>query len=171
MNRKTITIKLKEQDYIFSERNNEDVDIFSIQEKIRKKKIAFIQENVNEDNQLPMLIAEMDKFYKDKDIIQYLANDPEEKFKAGFNSFKIVNVGVSFDQFKELAKDKIDEILKLIAKLEGENDKDLLSDLDTYLNQNQNITLEEFIKKLNIQKTKDLAVIVKGLIDKKKITQ
>lgn len=170
MKRKTINIKLNEQDFLFSERNREDVDMFAIQEKIRKKKIEFIQNNVNEENQLPLLIAEMDKFYKDRDIIQYLASDPEEKFKAGYNSFKLGNPQISFEQFKDLAKDKIDEILKLVTKLEGDNDKEMLDDLDNYLNQHNRLTLEEFAKKLNPQRVKELAQIVKSLLNKKKVT-
>lgn len=126
MERKSITIKVGESEYIFSERNREDVCLSALQERIRAKKFKFIQENVKDsENQLALLMDEMNKFYSKKEIALYIFSDTEELYKSAFDSFKLGQPMISFEDFKKKIPGKdLMNIVELINKLEApEEDK------------------------------------------------
>jgi hypothetical protein len=126
MERKSITIKVGESEYIFSERNREDVCFSALQERIRARKFKFIQENVKDsENQLALLMDEMKKFYNKNEIALYIFSDTEELYKSAYDSFKLRQPIISFEEFKKKISEKeIMNIVELINKLEApEEDK------------------------------------------------
>jgi hypothetical protein len=131
--RKEFPYKLTDgKEYIFSERNKEDVDIYAIRERFRKHNFRFIQENVtNPDDRLSLLMHESHKDYqmphKDEltgvtlpgDLGYYMSFDPEEQKYSLYDSFKIKNPDVKFDEFvKILPEDDMKGMIKLLNEIE-----------------------------------------------------
>ena len=120
MNRKTVVIKLKDgNSYKFSERNREDVDYLRYQDKVRAHRINFIQDNIkNTDSQLALIMVEMNKIYSEQDVNMFIVSNKDEIKSLAFDSFKIYNPLISFEQFCELLPDNLEGIIQIISKLE-----------------------------------------------------
>jgi hypothetical protein len=135
MNRKTFPYVLADgKEYLFSERNREDVDYFSYQEALREYNMKLIQRIVEDtDERIPMMMSEMNKTYSDLQIGVFINSNNEMKLKLIYNSFKIENPSVTFEQFKELVElSSATELLKLINELERDEpayDEDVCKEL------------------------------------------
>jgi hypothetical protein len=135
MIRKTFPFKLKDgKEYVFSERNREDVDYFGYQEALREYNMKFIQKViVDPDERIPMMMSEMNKSYSDIQIGVFINSNNEMKLKLIYNSFKIENADITFEQFKELVEEtSSSELLKLINELERDEpayDEDVCKEL------------------------------------------
>lgn len=138
--RRTIPIILKDKKYTFAERNKDDMDFFSMQEKVRKKRFEFIQTNVKDpDNQVALLMTEINKVYSNTEIGMFIGSDPEELKRICYDSFKIENPEVKFEKFIELLDEGQEQtISKMIFELEAE----------------QQLSPEEIAKELSIDKAK-----------------
>ena len=138
--RRTIPVTLKGKEYTFSERNKDDMDFFSMQEKVRKKRFKFIQENVADpDTQTALLMTEINKIYSNSEIGIFISSDRDELKKICFDSFKIENPDVKFEQFLKLLDEGQEQtISKLIFELETE----------------EHLTPKEIAKELNIDEAK-----------------
>ncbi|RJP64401.1 MAG: hypothetical protein C4539_14575 [Ignavibacteriales bacterium] len=126
MERKSITYKIGESEYIFSERNREDVCLSSLQERVRAQKFKFIQDNVKDgDHQLALLMDEMKKFYSGREIVLYVFSNQDEMYKAAYDSFKLKQPNISFEDFKKKIPEKeIMNIVELVNKLETPEEED-----------------------------------------------
>lgn len=126
LKRKTIKIKLNDgKFYVFSERNKIDNDYYAIQERLREFKIDFIQNKIKDkDNQLALLIAQMNRIYTTEEIAAYVASNKNEQRLACYNSFKIENKKISFEDFnnKLLSDDDVLNTARLIIELEKTED-------------------------------------------------
>lgn len=122
MHRKIINIKIGEKEFTFSERNKEDVDFNALQDKLRAQKFKFIQENVKDaETQIALLSMEMKKVYSAQEIGVFFFSNREEKLKMIFDSFKIANPDVKFEDLKKIIPDAdVDRITKIINELESE---------------------------------------------------
>lgn len=121
MKRREINIELADgKEYTFSERNKEDSDFSALQDRIRKHKIKFIQENVTDpENQSVLMMQQINKFYDAQEVGSYLAGNKEEISRMCYDSFKIKN-DLSYDQFLKLVEGKITTVYKLLNELEKE---------------------------------------------------
>lgn len=123
LDRKTIKLILGDgKSYTFSERYKIDSDYYAIQERLRESKINFIQNNIKDkDDRLALLISQINKVYTPTEIAIYVATNYEEQYKACFNSFKILNEKISFDEFKKLIPiSELSRITQVINELEAE---------------------------------------------------
>lgn len=104
----------------FAERNREDSDFSRLQEGIKKNRFEFIQKNVTDpDNQLPLLLAEMNKIYSPVEMGAFINGNTEEKRRICFDSFKLLNPGVGRDEFnKKFSDADIASIYVLLLELE-----------------------------------------------------
>lgn len=121
MVRKTFTYTLLDgKEYVFSERNREDINFIYFQNQIRAERCKFIRENILDDtDRLALLRLEMDRIYTDIEVGYYIMSNLEELQKLIYSSFKIKNPQISFDDFKKLVDDKIiRELNELIIDLE-----------------------------------------------------
>ncbi len=126
MERKSISYKIGETEYIFSERNREDVSLSSLQEKVRAQKFKFIQENVKDsDQQLALLMDEMKKFYSSREIVLYVFSNQDEMYKAAYDSFKLKQTNIPFEEFKKkIPSGELIKIIELINQLEASETED-----------------------------------------------
>ncbi|RMD50973.1 hypothetical protein D6827_03105, partial [Candidatus Parcubacteria bacterium] len=107
--------------YLFAERNKEDSDYAAIIERLRKKNIRFIQENIpDKEQQLSLMLAEMRRVYSIEEITQYVSTDKYEWLVSAFNSFKINNPDIDLEEFGKLVDmPKLQEIGKILNELEA----------------------------------------------------
>jgi hypothetical protein len=125
MKRKSFKLQLLDgKEYIFSERNMEDLNLAYLQDKIRADKVKFIQENIkNEDLQMPLLMQEMRAMYGAEEMAAYISSHKEEQTIMVYNSFKIENPEVSIEVFKPLVNEPlVQKLEKLIQELEKDED-------------------------------------------------
>lgn len=121
MDRKTFVHKLLDnKEYVFSERNREDINFIYFQNQIRAERCRFINNNITDDtDRLALLRLEMDKIYSDVEIGLFIMGNPEELLKLVYSSFKVKNPQIPFDEFKKLVDDKlVRELNELIVDLE-----------------------------------------------------
>lgn len=138
MTRRTFTQVLKDgKEYVFTERNKEDIDFGYLQEACRKytfKRIAEYEKNalINPEVANDLRYVNFNKIYNDIDISQYIASEPEELLKLVYASFKINNKE-TFDEFKKLVDlQTANSLLRSIGEIEkGDplNDKDCADEL------------------------------------------
>ena len=122
MQRRKIQIKLGEKEYTFSERNKEDVDFNALQDKVRAQKFKFIQENVRDvDNQVALLTLEMRQIYTPEELGQYVFGNKGEQLKMIYDSFKIENPNIKFEEFQQMiSAEEINKIACLVNELESD---------------------------------------------------
>lgn len=121
MDRKSFVYKLADgHEYIFTERNREDINYIHFQNQVRAERFRFINDNTKDDtDRLALLRLEMDKIYSDVEVGLYLMSNPDELVKLVYASFKISNPQIPFESFKSLVNEKIiRELNELIADLE-----------------------------------------------------
>lgn len=123
MQRRDINLTLNGKNYKFSERNLEDSSYAALLSKIRQHRFKFIQENVtDQEDRLAMLMAEMDKVYSNMDVGVYISGSIDEQYKIAYDSFKINNPAILFDEFvKLIPSGELKGIVELIYKLERED--------------------------------------------------
>lgn len=122
---RTIQIKLNDgKDYTFSERYKIDNDFFAFQERLRKSKIKFIQENIlDKDDRLALLVQQMNKIYSTAEVASYISSSKEEQYLSLYNSFKIKNKEIGIDEFKKLVPEfELSNILQIVTALEAEDE-------------------------------------------------
>ena len=123
MNRRAVLIKLTDgKEYKFSERNREDKSLDIYEERLREQRIKFIQRNVlNEDVQLPLMLAEMNKIYTTEQLGRFLSGNKDALKQIAYDSFKIANPDIKYEAFAELLPDDmIKHVNTLISELENE---------------------------------------------------
>lgn len=138
MERKTATMVLNDgREYVFSERNREDVNLTSLQNKYRASRIKQIKEihSAKEDLELrdALIFQEWGRMYAESEVWKYVVDDADEKLKLVYASFKINNPAIDLDSFKKLVDNRlVDKLLIAINKLEQEDpalDDDVVREL------------------------------------------
>jgi hypothetical protein len=125
MRRREIGVKLNDgKSYQFSERNRSDSNYGELQERIRKYKVAFIQENIRDkEDRLSMLLAEIGRVYSAPQVAVFVNGNYDEKLRIVYDSFKVRNEGISFEEFRGLMKGvDLEEVKELITGLEEEDE-------------------------------------------------
>lgn len=123
--RRNIPVKLLDgKEYLFSERNKEDSDFEALQDKLRKHTLRLIQESVtNPEERLILLAHELRHEYSIESVITHLMSSTDALLSIAFDSFKIANPGIGFEEFKKIfPMDDLKVLSDLIFQLEG-NDK------------------------------------------------
>lgn len=127
MDRKTATYPLLDGKlYTFSERNREDISFTTLQNKYRAARIKAIKEthNTKEEAQFAeyLMIQEWSRIYYEQEVWKFVLDDPDERKRLVYASFKIANPDITFDDFRKLVDEKtIEVLLKGIAELEQED--------------------------------------------------
>lgn len=124
MKRKSIKIKLADgKQYIFAERNKEDIDISYMQEALRESVFDRLKK-YQEDKRITEAMADdlryvnFSKIFTDADINAYIASTPAEIFKLVYASFKIENKSTLDEFIKLVDLPKAKKILNDINELE-----------------------------------------------------
>jgi len=127
MDRKTAIYPLLDgKDYTFSERNREDINYTQLQNKYRASRIKAIKETHSSKDEQEfaqyLIIQEWGRVYYDQEVWKFILDDPEERKRLVYASFKIANADVTFDDFKKLVDEKtVDALIKAVAELEQED--------------------------------------------------
>jgi hypothetical protein len=108
-----------------------------LQNKYRASRIKAIKEThcTKEEAQFAeyLMIQEWGRVYYEQEVWKFVLDDPEERKRLVYSSFKIANPGISFDDFKKLVDERtIDVLIKGIAELEQEDpalDDDVVKEL------------------------------------------
>ena len=140
MERKTAIFFLNDgKEYVFSERNREDINYNEMQNRFRAHRIRQIKEVHADDKDFAqyLIIQEWGRLYYEQEVWKFILNDFEEKIKLVYASFKIENPSITIEEFRNLVDSKlIDELTKGISDLE----------------QDEPIPDDEVIKELKIKK-------------------
>jgi len=131
MKRKTFAYPLLDGNtYIFSERNQEDVDYSLLQDKVRKSKVDWAVQNlrkIDEDLCNGIIMQQVNMVYDAQQIMIYIASNPEEIIKLVYSSFKLKNTK-DYEEFKKLIDlpmgKKLLEMINDIEKTEELPDKE-----------------------------------------------
>lgn len=121
MERKEFSFQLNDgKNYIFSERNIQDISIEGLQEKLRAKRTKFINQNVpDREDRFGLLMNEMQAIYNQQQINIFLSEDYAVQKELIYSSFKIKNPEISFPDFEKLVDvGSIRHLLKLVNELE-----------------------------------------------------
>lgn len=121
MERRNFSFRLIDgKDYLFSERNIEDISIEGLQEKIRAKKTKFINQNVpDRDDRFGLLMNEMQTVYNQQQVNLFLSEDFQIQKELVYSSFKVKNPEISFSDFEKLVDaGTIRQLQKLINEIE-----------------------------------------------------
>lgn len=136
MERRTAIFFLSDgKEYEFAERNREDINYTQLQNKFRASRIRQIQDVHKDDKEFCqyLIIQEWGRMYYEQEVWRFILDDPEEKIKLVFASFKICNPDVSIDDFRKLVTPKIiDDLLKGIGDLEQDEpalDEEVIKEL------------------------------------------
>lgn len=124
MDRREISITLKDgNSYLFCERNRIDSDYYALEQRLRASNLELITNTIkNEEDRLPMLIAETKRFYTPQDVMVF-ANSYNEKLRIAWDSFKIKNKSF-LDEFEKLIDDKIlNKIIESVNAIENDDIK------------------------------------------------
>lgn len=127
MDRKTAVYPLLDGNvYIFSERNREDINYTTLQNKYRASRIKQIKEihGTKEESEFAqyLIIQEWGRVYYEQEVWKFILDDPDERKKLVYASFRINNPDIPFEQFEKLVDAKlIDNLLKAIAELEQDD--------------------------------------------------
>lgn len=127
MERKSATMVLNDgKEYTFSERNREDVNLTTLQNKYRASRIKQIKEVHSAKDELELrdalIFQEWGRMYVDSEVWKFVIDDPEAKMKLVYASFKIANPAINIEAFEKLVDDRlIDKLLIAINKLEQED--------------------------------------------------
>lgn len=127
MDRRTATFPLKDgKDYTFSERSREDINYTALQNKFRASRIKQIKEvhcdPAEKEFRDYLIMQEWSRIYYDQEVWKFVLDDPDEKLKLVYASFKITNPDITQDDFAKLVDGKIvDQLLKGIGELEQED--------------------------------------------------
>lgn len=127
MDRKTATYPLLDgKDYIFSERNREDINYTLMQNRYRAARIKEIKSIITDPADIELrdglIFNEFSKAYDSNEVFRYIEDDPEMKLNLVYSSFKIKNQGVTIEDFRKLVNDSvIQKLLKAINELEQED--------------------------------------------------
>jgi len=119
--RKEIKVKLADgKEYLFSERNKEDVDYSVLQDKVRATRFKFLQENIpNEERLLTLLMFESKRVYSESEIRLFLFSNNDELRRFAYDSFKVKNNSIPFEDFKKLLPvEDVPKVIKIINLLE-----------------------------------------------------
>ena len=128
--RRNIPVKLNDgKEYLFSERNKEDSDFAALQDRVRKHNMRLIQDSVTDpEERLTLLAAEMRREYSIQMVLTHIMSDTRELLRIAYDSFKIENKGIDFNDFKELFPiDHIELMGKMLDYLEGDMKPNLYS--------------------------------------------
>ena len=121
--RRTIPVKLLDgKEYLFSERNKEDSDFAALQDRLRKHNLKLIQDSVTDpEERLVLLAAEMRREYALETVITHIMSSTEHLLQIVFDSFKIANPGIGFNEFRNIYPDNDVKMMgELIIQLEGD---------------------------------------------------
>lgn len=170
MERKTIKIKITGGEFIFSERNKKDVDYSSLHKRLMEQRFKFIQQTVIEpDLQTAMLMSEIEKVYTPQQISIYIYSNKEEQLKMCYDSFKIAQPEITFEEFQKLiSEDELSNIANLINVLEGSTVEERNKEFNEYMQNNEEMLLKDFAEKLSIGNKQKLAEIIYSVSVKKK---
>lgn len=123
MKTRTVDIRLADgKFYVFSERFREDIDFSSVTSDLRKLNLKLIQETIaDKDERLVLMLAEMKRTYTAEDIGFQILNRTELLQKMSYDSFKIANSGITFEDYLELLpKGELRNICQLINEIEAD---------------------------------------------------
>lgn len=151
--RKQFKTKLSDgKEYIFAERNKEDVDFSHLQEATRQasfERIKNYQDKklINEEMADALRVTEFGKVYNDMQISSYINSSNEEILKLVYSSFKVYNPEIDFEKFKQLlnvpqAKSILNDITEL-EKGEPMEDKECASILKMKLENFKKLAKEQ----------------------------
>jgi DNA-binding transcriptional MerR regulator len=121
MARKSFSAKLSDGNYYkFSERNREDNNLLSYQERLREFKIKQIQELIKDkETQQMLLMQQINRNYSPMEVSAYIFSNPAEIRKCCYDSFKINNPGICFNDFCKLLEENAETIYMRIDDLEN----------------------------------------------------
>lgn len=170
MERKTIKITITGGEFIFSERNKKDIDYSRLHKKMMEQRFKFIQENIKDPElQTAMLMSEIEKVYSPQQISVFILSSKEEQFIMAYDSFKIANASIDYEQFKKLiVDDELGKVINMIYVLEGETVEEKNKEFNEYLNANPEMLLIDFVNQLPIAEQQKLAEIIYNASVKKK---
>jgi hypothetical protein len=129
--RRSIPVKLLDgKEYLFSERNKEDSDFAALQDRVRKHNMRLIQDSVTvPEERLTLLAAEMRREYSIQMVLTHIMSSTGELLRVAFDSFKIENPGISFEEFHDIfPADDVEILSNLIIQLEGDQKSKLFSE-------------------------------------------
>ncbi|OGU58309.1 MAG: hypothetical protein A2V66_03720 [Ignavibacteria bacterium RBG_13_36_8] len=135
MDRKTISLKLADgKEYVFSERDKCDSDYFYYQDRVRKHKTDFVAANIkDQDERLVLFTQIINHNYTNRDVEFYINSQPDELKLICYNSFKIANPEVSYEEFLKILPEGFEkELSRLVTELELielADDADIISEL------------------------------------------
>ncbi len=127
MDRKTAIYPLLDGNtYTFSERNREDVNFTALQNKYRASRINQIKQvhNAKEESEFAqyLIIQEWGRVYYEQEVWKFVLDDPDERKKLVYASFKVANPDITYENFEKLVDAKlVDKLIKAIAELEQDD--------------------------------------------------
>jgi hypothetical protein len=159
-------------EYVFTERNREDVDYAHLQDAVREHRMKQLHKNFNEDTDLllSLLLAEQQRVYGDVEIGIYIFSNKPELQKICFDSFKIANPGIKLEQFiPMIPHEGVDIIFEQIKILESP-EINLENELKLYAKHNKEKTFKAFLDQCSARQKGLIASIVVELKKKKAMT-
>jgi len=125
------------KEYTFAERNFEDVDIAALHERTRKAMARFAREHFDKENLFAHEMQILRITPTDQEMGSYLGTTKEIK-RSCYDSFKISNEKISFEEFDKLLPDKnVNDVMDKIIEIEFQ---EKISDAD--LAKETGVTLE-----------------------------
>jgi len=106
--RKQFKIKLLDgKEYLFAERNKEDIDFSHLQEEVRISVFERIKQYEDEKRVAKEMADDLryvnfQKVYSEIEISAFIASHPDEITRLVYVSFKINNPAVTFEAFKKM---------------------------------------------------------------------
>lgn len=172
MSRKTIALLLADsKEYVFSERNKSDVDYAHLQDAVREHRMKQLHKTFGDDMDLllSLLLAEQQRVYSDTEIGIYVFSNKTELQRICYDSWKIANPGVRFEQFLPLLPDDIEVTIEQIKILESA-EVNLENELKLYAKHNKEKSFRSFIDQCSPRQKSLIASIVVELNKKKAMT-
>jgi len=127
MDRKTAIYPLLDgKDYTFSERNREDVNYTSLQNKYREHRIKELKrlfpDPIDLELRDSLIYNEFGKMYIKEEVFAFVEDDADSRLNLVYSSFKVKNPQISLEQFKLLVDDAmVVKLLKCIIELEQDD--------------------------------------------------